>query len=253
MIKYIDIYILNEYTITYSYENYMKTNCNLEDIMRTRLSDRVLPNYTKEEEIFNFVSHIVGGAIGIVATVMCIIIAAMHGNAYGVVTSSIYGASMILLYTMSSIYHGLRPGMAKKVFQILDHCSIYILIAGTYTPIALCAIRKVSPTAAWWIFGIEWALASIAIVFNAIDIKKYQILSMICNLGMGWAVVFIYNIALEAMGFSNMMLVLAGGIAYTVGAVLYGIGKKKRYMHGLFHIFVLIGSLFHLAAIVCIL
>ena len=110
---------------------------------RTRLEDRKLPIYTKGEEIFNMTSHIVGGALGLVALVLCVIFAAIHHNAYGVVASSIFGVTMILLYTMSSIYHGLKPNTkAKKVFQVLDHCSIFLLIAGSYTPFSLCTLRE---------------------------------------------------------------------------------------------------------------
>ena len=110
---------------------------------RTKLSDRQLPPYSKGEEIFNMTSHIVGAALGIVALVLCIIFAAIHHNPYGVVASSIFGLTMILLYTMSSIYHGLKPNSkAKKVFQVLDHCSIFLLIAGSYTPFALCTLRE---------------------------------------------------------------------------------------------------------------
>ena len=112
-------------------------------MQRTKLDDRILPNYTKGEEIFNMTTHIVGGALGVVALVLCVIFAAIHGNTYGVVSSCIYGVTMILLYTMSSIYHGLSPNLkAKKVFQVLDHCSIFLLIAGTYTPFALCTLRE---------------------------------------------------------------------------------------------------------------
>lgn len=217
--------------------------------MRTKLSDRVLPNYTRGEEIFNFVSHIIGAVIGIIATVLCILESAYKGNVWGIVTSAIFGFTMVLLYTMSSLYHGLHEGTAKRVFQILDHCSIYFLIAGTYTPVALCAIREVDPLAAWALFGVEWGLAIIATVFTAIDIKKFQVLSMICNLLMGWAIVFIYKTAELALTRNGILLMLFGGIAYTIGAILYGIGKKKKYMHGIFHVFVLIGSIFHLIAI----
>ena len=123
---------------------------------RTKLSDRQLPPYSKGEEIFNMVSHIVGGALGIAALVLCVITAAKAGSAIGVVSSCIYGVTLIALYTMSSIYHGLRPGMAKKVMQVLDHCTIYFLIAGSYTPILLVAMRAKYPTLAWWLFGIIW-------------------------------------------------------------------------------------------------
>ena len=110
---------------------------------RTKLADRVLPTYTKGEEIFNMVSHILGVPLGIVATVLCIIFAASHGNAYGIISGAIYGITIMLLYTMSSIYHGLSPNIrAKKVLQVLDHCSVFLLIAGSYTPFALCTLRE---------------------------------------------------------------------------------------------------------------
>lgn len=152
---------------------------------RTKLADRALPNYTRGEEIFNMVSHIVGGGLGVIATVLCVVFAALHKNAWGVVGCAVYGVSMIVLYTCSSVYHGLKPPMAKKVMQVLDHCTIYFLIGGTYTPILLSAIRPVSPLWAWTIFGLVWGLAAMAITLTAIDLKKYSKLSMICYIGMG--------------------------------------------------------------------
>ena len=117
---------------------------------RTKLSDRVLPPYTRGEEIMNMVTHIVGGALGIVALILCVAQAVIHKHSYGVVSGAIFGATMILLFTMSSIYHGLKPHLiAKKVFQIIDHCAIFVLISGTYTPIVLCTIRETNPDA--WI------------------------------------------------------------------------------------------------------
>ncbi len=210
--------------------------------MRTKLSDRKLPNYTKGEEIFNMTSHIVGGAIGIVALLMCTIKAALGHDIYGVVGSIIYGASMILLYTFSSIYHGLKNGTAKKVFQVLDHCTIYILIAGSYTPILLSAIRLVNPVIAWSIFILEWGLTIFAASLTAIDLKKYAIFSMTAYIIMGWAIIPVYKTVIEAIGVAGFSLLLIGGILYTIGAVLYGIGKKKKYMHNVFHVFVLLGS-----------
>lgn len=110
---------------------------------RTKLSDRVLPSYTKGEEIFNMVSHIIGVVVGIVAIVLCSVVAAKHHNPYGVVSGVIFGCTLLILYTMSSIYHGLSPKLrAKKVFQVIDHCSIFLLIAGTYTPFSLCTLRE---------------------------------------------------------------------------------------------------------------
>lgn len=216
---------------------------------RTKLKDRLLPNYTRGEEIANMVTHIIGGAMGIVALVLCVIFAAVRGNVYGIIGGSIFGVSMILLYTISSIYHGLKHSTAKKVFQILDHCSIFILIAGTYTPIVLGPVREFSIALGWTLFGIVWGLAIIGIVLNSIDIKKYKIFSMICYLGMGWCIMAIapkikYILVPEAL-----YMILAGGILYTIGAVLYIVGHKKKFFHTYFHVFVDLGSLLHFLAI----
>jgi hemolysin III len=210
---------------------------------RTRLSDRQLPDYTRGEEIFNMVSHIVGGGFGVIALVLCVVVSALKGDPWSIVGSSIYGVTMIVLYTMSSVYHGLRHPMAKKVMQVLDHCTIYFLIGGTYTPILLSAIRPVSPACAWILFGLVWGLAAMATVFTAIDLKKYAVLSMICYIGMGWCIVLAAKTAIEAIPRAGLLWLLAGGVAYTVGAVLYGLGKKHRYMHSIFHLFVVAGSI----------
>ncbi len=216
---------------------------------RTKLADRILPDYTNGEELMNMISHIVGGGLGVVALVLCVTFSAIRHNPWGVVGSAIYGASLILLYTSSSVYHGLRPGMGKKVMQVIDHCTIYFLIGGTYTPILLCSIRPVSPAWAWVLFGIVWGLAAMATTFTAIDLKKYSVLSMICYIGMGWSVVIAAKTAIEAMTVPGSLWCLAGGILYTVGAVLYGLGKKRRYMHSIFHLFVVAGSI---AQFICI-
>ena len=211
---------------------------------RTKLRDRILPKYTKGEEIFNMTSHIVGGALGIVALVLCVVFAAIHGNGYGVVSGAIYGVTMIILYTMSSIYHGLNPKRkAKKVFQVLDHCSIYLLIAGSYTPFALCTLREYNTALGWTIFGVIWFVAILGIILNSIDIKKFRVFSMICYLVMGWCIVFRINLLPELLGTAGFVLLLLGGLSYTVGAILYGLGKKHKYMHSVFHLFILLGSL----------
>lgn len=213
---------------------------------RTKLAERKLPQYTRGEDIFNMVSHIVGGAIGICAIVLCSIFAAIHKNAYGVVSGVIFGSTMLLLYTMSSIYHGLKgEGTAKRVFQVIDHCSIFILIAGTYTPIVLCTIRQYSTFEGWLIFGIVWAMAIIGITLNSIDLKKYKVFSMICYLVMGWCIIFRINVVIKLLGPAAFSMLLLGGIAYTVGAIFYGVGKNKKWMHSVFHIFCIIGSILH--------
>lgn len=217
---------------------------------RIKLCDRKLPDYTVGEEIFNTVSHIVGAALGIIVLVICVVVSALHGNIWGVVGSAIYGGSMIILYTVSSVYHGLSAGTGKKVMQILDHCSIYYLIAGTYTPILLSSIRQVSPAWCWVLFGIVWGLAITATVFTAIDLKKYSKFSMTCYIGMGWCIIMALKPTLQAMPLQGFMWILAGGIAYTVGAILFGIGTRVRYMHSVFHLFVVAGSILQFFGIV---
>ncbi len=216
---------------------------------RTKLSDRKLPDYTRGEEIMNMVTHIVGGAMGIAVLTLCVIRAAIHGNVYGIVTSAIYGACMVTMYTISSVYHGLKPNLGKKVMQVIDHCTIYFLIAGTYTVVLLSALRPDYPVLAWCIFGFEWAMVALATTLTAIDLKKYQVFSMACYIGMGWAIIPFWRQVMEVLTFSGFLLLLLGGIAYTVGSILYGIGKKKKWMHSVFHIFVILGSLLQFFAV----
>lgn len=217
---------------------------------RTKLKDRHLPDYTRGEEIFNMASHAAGGGIGIAILVLCIVYSALNSDAWAVVSSAIYGGTMVLLYTISAVYHGLHPNMGKKVMQVLDHCAIYYLIAGTYTPILFCSIRTVSAVWAWALFGAVWGCACIATVFTAIDLKKYAILSMICYMSMGWCIVFAAKIAFEAIPTGGIVFILVGGIVYTVGAVLYGIGSKVRYIHSVFHLFVVAGSILQFFGII---
>lgn len=210
---------------------------------RTPLRERLLPDYTRGEELFNMISHITGGGLGIVALTLCVIVSALHRDPWAVVGSAIYGASLISLYAMSSIYHGLKHELAKKVMQVLDHCTIYFLIAGTYTPILLCSIREYSPVTAWILFGVVWGFAALATTLTAIDLKKYSVFSMICYIGMGWCIVFAAKIAIAAIPFMGLVYLLAGGVSYTIGAVLYGMGRTMKYMHSVFHLFVVLGSL----------
>lgn len=217
---------------------------------RTPLAERTLPGYTRGEEIFNMVSHIVGGALGVAATALCVVVAAIHQNVMGVVSGAIYGATMILLYTMSSVYHGLSPRlMAKKVFQVIDHCTVYILIAGSYTPFALVSLRAQRPALGWTIFGLIWGIAAVGITFTAIDLKSFRVPSMVCYLVMGWLILFAIRPTMAAIGAGGMILLVAGGLCYTAGAVLYLNGKRRRYIHSVFHLFVLAGSILHFLCI----
>ena len=217
--------------------------------MRIPLNERRLPDYTRGEERFNMISHIVGGAFAILAMVFCVVKAIIGANGWAIASSAVYGVTMIVLYCMSSVYHGLRPSLGKKVLQILDHCSIYFMIAGTYTPILLVSMRPLYPELAWILFGAEWALTALAVTLTAIDLRQYRIFSMFCYLFMGWAIVFVAPYAIQAFSASGFWLLLSGGFAYTLGAILYGIGSKRRWFHGLFHVFVLAGSILQFLAI----
>jgi len=208
-----------------------------------------LPAYTRGEERFNMITHIVGGGLGLVAMLACVIVAAFNGNGWGVTSGIIYGFTVILLFTMSSIYHGLKIGLPKRVFRVLDHCTIYVLIAGTYTPILLNKFRMVYPIDAWVVFGVIWGLAALGITLTAIDRKRFAMFSLICYLGMGWIAVFRIHRLIEVLGAPFFILILIGGVLYTVGVIFYAMGKRKKYMHSIFHLFVIAASILHSVAI----
>ena len=212
-------------------------------MIRTKLIDRKLPTYTKGEEIFNMVTHIVGGGLGVIYLVISVLIGAFHKNPWAIVSAAIYGFATVTLFTMSSVYHGLKPSMGKKVLQVLDHCTIYFMIAGTYTPITICAMREKYPVIAWIIFGVVWGLAALGITLTAIDIKKYEKFAMACYLGMGWCIIIPIKQTIDSIGVGGIMWMLIGGILYTIGAVFYRVGIKHKYIHSVFHIFVDLASI----------
>lgn len=216
---------------------------------RTKLADRALPVYSKGEEIMNMVTHIVGGGLGVIALILCVVKAAMTGGVLRIIGAAIYGLCLITLYTMSSVYHGLHPGMGKKVLQVIDHCTIYFLIAGSYTPICLSALYDYSPALGLGVLAVEWILTAIAATLTAIDLEVYNVFSQTCYIAMGWAIVVVLPQALKAISWNGFLFLLLGGIAYTIGAVLYGIGSRVKWMHSVFHIFVVIGSILQFFAI----
>ncbi len=217
---------------------------------RTCLRDRRLPAYTKGEEIFNMVTHIVGGGIGVLTLVFCLIVSAFKNSAVAAVTSVIFGVSMIAVYSISSVYHGLREGTAKKVLQVLDHCTIYFLIAGTYTPMLMCGLVRTNPTAAFITLFAVWGLTILAITLNAIDLKKYKAFSMVCYIGIGWAIIFSIGDMYRALTPVGFWLLLSGGVVYTLGTGFYKFGKNKKYFHSIFHIFVVVGSILHSLSVI---
>ena len=218
---------------------------SLGDIM----TNKELPKYTKGEEIFNAVSHIVGGAFGILALVIGVIYAALYSNAVAIVSMVIFGVAMILLYTMSAIYHFLRPNRAKKVFRIFDHCTIYLLIAGTYTPFCLIALEGVLQ--GYIILGIVWSISIVGITLNAVNMhwKAVKILSQISYIALGWCILFAFIPLLNALSLLEFWLLVGGGLAYTIGAIFFAFGSKCRYIHSVWHLFVILGTVLQFTSI----
>ena len=207
--------------------------------------------YTKGEEIFNAVSHIVGAAFGVFVLIVGVTLASIHQDTWAIVAMVIYGISMVILYTASSIYHFLRNNRAKKVFRVLDHCSIFILIAGTYTPFTLIALRTVGLWG-WAIFSVLWLLAILGIIFNAINMhhKTVKKLSLITYLAMGWSALVAIVPIIQNIHPMGILWTLIGGIMYTAGVYFFIRGKRTKYFHSIWHLFILAGSLTQFIAII---
>ncbi len=205
-----------------------------------KLKEFNLPEYSMPEELMNAISHGIGAALSIAAIVLLIVNSKFEIKS--VICVTIYSVSLFVLYIISTLYHALLPSKAKKVFRVLDHCSIFLLIAGTYTPICLLVLNSV---VGWILFFLVWTAAIVGIVFNSIDIKKFSKFSMICYIAMGWVVIFALKPLIDSITTSQLTLLVSGGVAYTVGAILYVIGKKQKYIHSVWHLFVLLGSILH--------
>lgn len=201
--------------------------------------------YTLGEEIFNSVSHGTGGLLAIAGTAVLIVVAAIYSDAWGVVSSSVYGASLIILYTMSTLYHAITNDKAKKFFRIMDHDTIFFLIAGTYTPITLVPLRG---ALGWVLFGIVWGAAILGIVLNSIDLEKFRKPSVVCYVAMGWVIVAAIKPMLEKVSPISLWFLLIGGLFYTVGIIFYA-KKDIKFFHSVWHLFTIGGSVFHYFAI----
>ncbi len=216
-----------------------------------KILDRPLPSYTWRQEAFNSISHAFGVAFGVLTLALCVGKSIAHGSLVGTVSSVIYGVSMILVYLVSALYHGAKIGKGKKILRICDHCTIFLLIAGTYTPITLCSLCSVNRTWAMTLLVLQWLCAAVGIVLNIKDMHKFAFTSMICYIISGVSVLFRPMIAIEALGSAGFAFVAGGGACYIIGAALYGVGKlsDKLMLHGVFHLFVLAGSILQLTGI----
>lgn len=206
--------------------------------------DKKTPNYTVGEEIFNSVSHGVGALLSLAALILGVIWASLYGDGWCIASAIIYGLSLMVLYDMSTFYHAIPNKRAKRVLRIFDHCSIFVLIAGTYTPYTLVALRG---PLGYGLFTAVWAVTILGIVLNAISIERFKVFSMICYVAMGWIVIFAYAPLKAALPMPGLLLLIAGGVVYTLGLLFFGM--KKRYAHSVWHLFVLTGSILHFLSV----
>ena len=208
---------------------------------KIRKAEKISKRYTLGEEIFNAVSHGAGGLLAIAGTVVLIVLCAIYSNVWAVVSVCIYGASLIILYTMSTLYHAISHERAKRFFRIMDHNTIFFLIAGTYTPFTLVSLHGKT---GWILFGVVWGAAIAGITLNSVNLEKYRKPSIVCYVLMGWVILFAIKPMLEAVPKMSMIFLLVGGILYTVGIIFYAV-KKLRYFHSVWHLFTIAGSIFH--------
>ncbi len=203
-----------------------------------------IPEYSLAEELINAISHGVGASLAIAALVICIV----HSHsALGVISSALYGSMMIMLYIFSCLYHALSPNVrGKKVFRVLDHNMIFLMEAGTYMPVALALLVNSGFVAlGWTVFGIVWLITILAIIFTSINVDKFQIVGVICNLVLGWGALLMLPALMQVLPPAGLLMLILGGATYSIGAIWFGIGTKVKWMHSVFHFYVILASIFH--------
>ncbi|MCF6136776.1 PAQR family membrane homeostasis protein TrhA [Pseudalkalibacillus berkeleyi] len=201
--------------------------------------------YTRKEEIVNAITHGIGVVFSLVALVLLVVMAALEGSAWHVVSFSIYGASMLILYTASTLVHSFPDGKLKDLFEIFDHAAIYIFIAGTYTPFLFIIVKG---ALGWTLFGIVWGIALFGVFFKAFFVKRFLFLSTVIYIVMGWLAVFAWKPLMTTLPTSGGLLFIIGGLLYTVGTIFY-VWRAFPYHHAVWHVFVLAGTAFHFFAI----
>ena len=201
--------------------------------------------YSPIEEQINIISHTFGFILSIVALVFLVIRSSLHGDVWHIVSFSIFGTCLIILYAASTCYHSAKKLELRNRLKIIDHASIYILIAGTYTPFTLVTLKG---TIGWVIFGTTWGIALTGIILKLFFTGKYNLISTLMYVLMGWIIVFAIKPLINNLPFEGFLWVLAGGISYTIGAIIYSI-KKIKFNHAIFHMFVLVGSFCHFISV----
>lgn len=197
--------------------------------------------YSRREEVANAVTHGIGAALSVAALVILIVFSSMKGTAWHVVSFTIYGITMLLLYTSSTLVHAWKDGKVKDLFEIFDHSSIYLFIAGSYTPLLFIAVRG---TLGWTLFGIIWGIALFGVIFKAFFTKKFLFMSTIFYIAMGWLIVIAWQPLMAAIPTGGIVLLVAGGLMYTLGTLFY-VWRGFPYHHAIWHLFVLAGSILH--------
>ncbi|MGM0640719.1 MAG: PAQR family membrane homeostasis protein TrhA [Thermotogota bacterium] len=210
--------------------------------MRDKLN---IERYTKGEEIANTIIHGIGILISVAALVLMVVFSALKGTAWHIVGSTVFGISLIIMYTFSTLYHGVTNKRAKDILEILDHSAIYFLIAGTYTPFTLVTLRG---PMGWSLFGIIWGLTIVGVFFKMYFVKKFMFISTLIYIGMGWIVVIGWNQLVENLPYWGIFWLVLGGILYTAGTIFY-MWRSMKYHHALWHIFVLAGSISHVFSV----
>ncbi|KAA0550131.1 hemolysin III family protein [Bacillus sp. BGMRC 2118] len=201
--------------------------------------------FTKGEEIANSITHGIGGLLSIAGLVLLIVFSSLYGTAWHIVSFTLFGSTMVLLYTASTLVHGLPKGKAKDVFEIIDHSSIYFFIAGTYTPFLFIVVKG---ALGWTLFGIVWGIAIVGTIFKSFFVKKYLHTSTVLYVLMGWMIVFAWGPLSENLHPTGLALLVIGGVLYTIGAIFY-VWRGFRYHHMIWHIFVVAGTIAHFFAV----
>ena len=206
---------------------------------------QTIEQYSSLEEIFNSITHAIGALVSIAGLVLLIVFSSIYGNSSHVISCTIFGFTLVLLYTASALYHSFRKPNLKHIFKILDHSCIYILIAGTYTPFLLLTIKGV---VGWSMFAFVWSLTVIGVLFKVFFVHRFNIVSTIAYILMGWIIIFAIKPLFQALPVGGLVLLICGGLAYTLGTIFYA-WSRLPFNHTIWHLFVLTGSVCHFCAV----
>lgn len=211
----------------------------------SRLDKIAFVNYSRGEEWLNSISHMVGGGFAIIATILCIARSIVLSRWDYLILSIVYGITMIAVYSCSAVYHALHNNRGKKAMRMVDHAMIYPMIAGTITPFAVAVVVPLNAFLGWGLFIAIWLTVALGMSITFTLFNKTKVLQMVLYIVLGWSIIVTFAVLWKSFDHNAIYLMLAGGIAYTLGAIIYGIGAKKKYFHAVFHFFVIAGSVFH--------